>query len=74
MRRRAVDAIVNAANESLLAVEALTVRSSGLLGLNCSKNAVRSVLETLVRLGCDMDVTFCCFSAGDKAVYERIIK
>ena len=35
--------------------------------------AVHTVLETLVRLGCDMEVTFCCFSAGDRAVYDRIL-
>ena len=35
--------------------------------------AVRSVLETLVRLGCDMEVTFCCFSEVARSTYERVL-
>lgn len=33
--------------------------------------AVRTVAATLAALGAPMEVTFCCFSAVDRALYER---
>ena len=36
--------------------------------------AVKTVLETLARLNSSIQVTFCCFSASDKAVYEGILQ
>jgi len=35
--------------------------------------AVRTVREALSRLGAGIDVTFCCFSPGDLAVYEALL-
>lgn len=36
--------------------------------------AVRTVRETLARLGAPMEVTFCCFSDADRAIYERVLE
>ena len=35
--------------------------------------AVRTVREALSRLGASIDVTFCCFSEGDLAVYQALL-
>ncbi len=35
--------------------------------------AVRTVRETLARLGADIDVIFCCFSEGDLAIYRALL-
>lgn len=36
--------------------------------------AVRTVRETLARLGAPMEVTFCCFLDADRAIYERVLE
>jgi O-acetyl-ADP-ribose deacetylase (regulator of RNase III) len=35
--------------------------------------AINTVMDTLARLKCRIDVTFCCFSPDDRTVYERIL-
>ncbi len=51
--------------------------STGVYGYpiqQAAQTAVKTVLETLTKLNSSIQVTFCCFSAGDLAVYERIFK
>ena len=64
------------ANEHGLRSIAFPCISTGVFGYPvelAAKTAVNTVSETLVRLNCRIDVTFCCFSAGDLAVYERML-
>lgn len=50
--------------------------STGVYGYpieEAAKIAVRTVREELSRPGMPRDVTFCCFSAGDLAVYQKLL-
>ena len=71
----AVDAIVNAANDSI----AFPCISTGVYGYPieaAAKIAVRKVKEFLTQRRKDaeeMEVVFCCFSKQDKSVYEDLL-
>ena len=68
-----VDAIVNAANSSLLGVGAWTEPFTGRLVRSCSRNVGRSAAHDVLDLeSAIMKSIFCCFSASDLAVYERV--
>ena len=50
--------------------------STGVYGYpvrDAAEIAVRTVLETLKGMVEPMEVVFCCFSAGDLAVYEGLV-
>jgi O-acetyl-ADP-ribose deacetylase (regulator of RNase III) len=50
--------------------------STGIYGYpieQAAKIAVQTVRETVARMNREIEVTFCCFSEGDLAVYEALV-
>jgi hypothetical protein len=41
--------------------------------VQAAKIAVDTVRETLDRLSCQMEVTFCCFSERDRGIYSVLL-